>query len=80
MNYPALASSFSRMYSRNRSFVISESETGCAVMRELSNLWKFGSFSVAGLAKPLNSLDDSSGPLIRNHNDNELANSDAHQE
>jgi hypothetical protein len=35
---------------RNRSFVISESETGRALMRELSHPWKFGRPSVAGLA------------------------------
>ncbi len=41
-------------------------------MQELSDPWRFGSFAVAGPARPLNSLGYSSGPLIRNHNANEL--------
>ena len=39
-------------------------------MQELSDLWRFGSFAVAGPARPLNSLGYSSGPLIRNSKEN----------
>jgi hypothetical protein len=45
----------------------------------LSHLWKVGSFSVAGPAKPLNLTGDSSGPLIRNHNANNWRWRDMHQ-
>ena len=64
MDYPVLSRSF-RELPLVRSFTITNSETRCALMGG-AHFGKFGSFSVAGTAKPRNLLGDSSGPLIRN--------------